>query len=765
MIACESVYNLAIMIELINLTKIYHSESEGSLALKGITLRFPETGFVAITGESGSGKTTLLNVLSGFASYEEGSLFIDGVDFSTLSEEDIEAYRKHDIGFVFQDYHLIESHTVLDNLIEALLVIGVPYKAAKKKSLETLEKYGLLDHKKNKARELSSGQKQKLAIARALIKEPKVILCDEPTANLDGESGLVIFNFLKEYSKDHLVIVTTHNYEDAKDYVTHFVRLYKGNLTSYEIISEVSEVAPTVERSSKSNYQRLSIISLKSQKASNIAKAIFSSLLVVLSIFMLALFTSNIDDSFTRVVSRTVFNNVSQNEMLVMKKSGEYLTDDDVASLKATNYVTGVQLYGLASEMNYYYRENIDYGYDFEIVQEEVDAGGGNTKTVEHIEYTFKTLHDNLYIKSNVGMIDESSLKEGSLPVNTYEVVASDDYAIGDTITVYFHDQVIQGFSYFTFDFTVVGILNEKVDDIYFSDNFIKGIDYIQYYSNTLPLTLMINYLTTERWSRREVPTTSFYDLTPLYNPDLGPTEIQLSQTFLSSISNSFPADEKITSLKVDFQNRKGEYLTVTFPEQKTSDKIPGFCIYVGKDIYDFYLENYQSKIGRVLIDNYSHADEVIRTLTNKKFDCLSEYRSASTGIDPDKMEQRAISLTVSFVSLMAAIIIFYVFGFFMEKSRLSVDHTLHLLGASNKSVYQSSIIQIGSTYLFGLILGIGLYLISLLLPIPFLVATNQYLRFYHFFIVSGVVFILIFLLWLKYRRDFLTYNKKGGRG
>ena len=85
----ESVYNQSIMIELINLTKIYHSESEGSLALKGINLKFPETGFVAITGESGSGKTTLLNVLSGFASYEEGSLFIDGVDFSTLSEEDI----------------------------------------------------------------------------------------------------------------------------------------------------------------------------------------------------------------------------------------------------------------------------------------------------------------------------------------------------------------------------------------------------------------------------------------------------------------------------------------------------------------------------------------------------------------------------------------------------------------------------------------------------------------------------------------------------
>ena len=99
-----------------------------------------------------------------------------------------------------------------------------------------------------------------------------------------------------------------------------------------------------------------------------------------------------------------------------------------------------------------------------------------------------------------------------------------------------------------------------------------------------------------------------------------------------------------------------------------------------------------------------------------------------------------------------------------MEKSRLAADHTLHLLGASDKSVYRSSIIQLGITYLIGLLLGIGLYSVVLALPIPFLVATNLYLRFYHFLIVSGAVFVLVFLLWLKYRQDFLSYNKKGGR-
>ena len=109
-----------IMIELKNLTKIYHSEEEGSLALKNISIKFPEKGFVAITGESGSGKTTLLSILSGFVSFEEGDFLLDGVDFLSLSDDDLEKYRRNDVGFVFQDYHLIEHHTVLDNLIEVL---------------------------------------------------------------------------------------------------------------------------------------------------------------------------------------------------------------------------------------------------------------------------------------------------------------------------------------------------------------------------------------------------------------------------------------------------------------------------------------------------------------------------------------------------------------------------------------------------------------------------------------------------------------------
>ena len=748
------------MIELSKLTKIYHSESEGSLALKDISIKFPETGFVAITGESGSGKTTLLNVLSGFVTYEEGSMSIDGVDFSTFSEEDIETYRKNDVGFVFQDYHLIDGHTVLDNLIEALLIVGVPYKAAKKKSLEYLDKIGLLDHKKAKARELSSGQKQKLAIARALIKEPKIILCDEPTANLDGDSGIAIFNLLKEYSQDHLVVVTTHNYEDAKDYVTHFIRLYLGKLTSFEEINQTKSTNKPAKEDKNSDYSHLSFINLKSQVGLNAVKVVFTSILVFLSLFMLALFTGNIDDSFTKVISRSVFNNVTQNEMLVMKKNGEYFSNDDILTINNVNHVEGSQLYGLATEMNYYYRDEIDYGYDIEIVKTEDSEG----KVDEHTEHVFKTLQDALYVKSAAGIIDQSDLTSGQIPTDFFDIAVFGNYQIGDTITIYFRDRILQGYSMFRFDFKVSGLLKED-HNVLFSDDFVRNIDYIQYYSNTSPFSVLLNYKVPDRYRPdREKDTYSFYDFEPIYNPNIGANEVQLSSTFVKNAKDLFPSREKITSCSYSCINVPGQSYKFDFAEQLTADELPAFCVYVGSDIYHLFIDSYQSKISRLIIDNYANIDDVILSMTNLKYDCLSEYRSASNTYDADKRDQRAITLVVSLITLIVEMVVFYVFGFFMEKSRLSVDHTLHLLGASRKSIYISSLIQMGIVYTIGLILGIGLYFITPFIPIQFLQNTNAYLRFSHFVIVVVVELILTFLLWMKYRQDFLRFSKKGGR-
>ena len=164
------------MIRLENIYKYYYSESSVTQALRNVNLEFSKGEFVAITGESGSGKTTLLNVISGIDTYDEGEMYVNGQPTFQYDDDDWEEYRRDKIGFVFQNYNLIGHYTVLDNMISALLILGVGEKKAEKKALKYLEKVGLKGFEKSRASKLSSGQKQRLAIARALAKETDIIM-------------------------------------------------------------------------------------------------------------------------------------------------------------------------------------------------------------------------------------------------------------------------------------------------------------------------------------------------------------------------------------------------------------------------------------------------------------------------------------------------------------------------------------------------------------------------------------------------------------
>lgn len=747
------------MIELVNLTKIYHTVDEGSLALRGISVKFPEKGFVAITGESGSGKTTLLNILSGFISYEEGDFFVDGVDFMTLTPDEIENYLKNDIGFVFQDYHLIENHTALDNLIEALLIVGVTPKKAKEKSLEFLKKFGLYEQRKLKARSLSSGQKQKLAIARAIIKEPKIVLCDEPTANLDGDSGILVFEALKEYAKDHLVIVSTHNYDDAEPYATHFLRLYKGSLTTYKQIRAVDEEPPVHEEKKKTDFFNLSLKSFKSQTPQNVVKTLFYSILIASLLFLLALFNSNVDDNFTKLVTRDVFNNVSPETMLIMHKDRSSIDENELNECHNFNHVVGTQLYGLASEMNYFYREDIDYSNTLVIYT--VYDGYGNPS--EETKNLFSTLHENLYIKSYLGIIEESDLESGRLPTGFDEIIVYGDYKIDDTIKIYFCDPVLQGKSYIPYEFKVVGKLLKETEDVYFSPIFIKGIDYIQYYSNTSAMTFNIYYMMLDKNGWTESPTTSSYMFTPLYKPSLGDNEVQLSSDSINAMKTNVRSQDKIMSTVTFFTNRGNEKLDVDFNLDVSSEDIPAYMAYVGKNVFDFYIESYVSHYSRILIDNYSYLDDVVYQLTNKNFDCLSEYRAASTTYDETKRNQRAITLIVSMTLVIVEVVLYFVFSNLLEKSRTSSDHTLYLIGSSTSSLRKSSLVQISTINVLSILLGFLIYFILSLCKIPFIDSANLYLRFYHFIIVLVFVAIVNFVVFWRYTHSLESKCKRGG--
>ena len=169
------------MLELKNVSKFYYSNGIIASGFTKINLKLKMGEFVVITGESGSGKSTLLNVISGLDSYEEGEMYIDGKETSHYTERDFEDYRRKYIANIFQDFNLVNSYTVYQNVELVLLLNGYKKKDIKKKVLNMIEQVGLTKFKNTKVSKLSGGQKQRVAIARAMVKETPIIVADEPT--------------------------------------------------------------------------------------------------------------------------------------------------------------------------------------------------------------------------------------------------------------------------------------------------------------------------------------------------------------------------------------------------------------------------------------------------------------------------------------------------------------------------------------------------------------------------------------------------------
>lgn len=219
------------MLELKNIKKDYKTSTETVHALKGISIKFRENEFVAILGQSGCGKTTLLNIIGGLDHYTSGDLIINGKSTKEFKDRDWDSYRNHSIGFVFQSYNLIPHQSILSNVELALTISGVSKKERKKRAIEALEKVGLGDKLHQRPNELSGGQMQRVAIARALVNNPDIILADEPTGALDTKTSVQVMEILKEISKEHLVIMVTHNPDLAEKYATRTIRILDGEIT------------------------------------------------------------------------------------------------------------------------------------------------------------------------------------------------------------------------------------------------------------------------------------------------------------------------------------------------------------------------------------------------------------------------------------------------------------------------------------------------------------------------------------------------------
>lgn len=316
--------------------KIYASEGSVAVGIRGVNLSFEKGEFVAVTGKSGSGKSTLLNVISGMDTYEEGELLIDGQETSHYIQKDWEAYREEYISFIFQDYNIIDSFTVLEN-VELALMHMEDRKARRKKALELLSRVGLEKFLHQKGSRLSGGQKQRTVIARALAKDSPIILADEPTGNLDAATSAEIVALLKEVSRDKLLIMVTHNFDQVEEVATRHIRIFDGAVESDKTLAPpflseeahipVAQEGPSLKKDVGKGLD-LGLAIFRSKPKLTVFLCVLLALATVGTFFATGLFFPSLDAFSDRQMFRSI-----EGRLVLTKDDGSPITEGELAAL------------------------------------------------------------------------------------------------------------------------------------------------------------------------------------------------------------------------------------------------------------------------------------------------------------------------------------------------------------------------------------------------------------------------------------------------
>ena len=425
------------LIRLDGLCKYYTGAQSVVMGLNHVDLTLRRGEFVAITGESGSGKSTLSHVLSGILPYEGGELYLEGEPTSHYDGADWERYRRDKISFISQKYGILPGATVLENVVSALLLAGFDKEQAHNAAKDLLNKVELWELRDRRAAKLSSGQKQRLSIARALSKPAPILIADEPTGNLDPENSAKVIALLAQAAKERLVILVTHEFTEAEDCATRHIVLQEGRVVMDADLRPLSEVTPDTKRKSgKRNVGAyVARLQMKSRPVWSGILALFFAMTAFAVFAFLGTFFVHLDDSSTRVYDPSVFKNGDPTRIVAVTVDGSPMTEEDLQALANLPYVQSVEPNGYVTDIQYAYRENVDY----ELVTYETSTAGPDGLPVTEVHIYAKLRSGAPYLRT-VPVIGtgKTFLSAGREPENFYEVIASgDESLLGQTITVY----------------------------------------------------------------------------------------------------------------------------------------------------------------------------------------------------------------------------------------------------------------------------------------------------------------------------------------
>ena len=310
------------MITLTGITKIYNIKDKKKIkviALNDVNLRFEESGLVAVVGKSGSGKTTLLNMLGGLDRPTSGDVLFNGISLKTQKESRLDLYRNNDVSFIFQEFNLLKDYTVIENIKLACRLQCKNKEEVNIKALNALKLVSLDELAYRKIETLSGGQQQRIAIARAIAKDSKIVLCDEPTGNLDSKTSEEIFEILKEIAKDRLVVVVTHDRELANKYANRVIVLSDGKITDDKPLSESSLVRKIKEEITSKKHNAISIKDMFKMIGDNLKKSILGNIIVLVMLIATIALTTVFSSLSIYNQQDALINTLKQNEQGIIQ--------------------------------------------------------------------------------------------------------------------------------------------------------------------------------------------------------------------------------------------------------------------------------------------------------------------------------------------------------------------------------------------------------------------------------------------------------------